>query len=228
MSYKDEIFRLYGQNVAENDSYVDADGKGLFERFNELLGQDLDENTVKMVKGLLDNMIVPSTMMERFKPLLLKEVGFTPNLYLSDEGFDRLMSLLQVIYDSRGLQSCYEILFRLIGVKSIIADAKEKYTVQGFDSSEVLDSTRTLDSSSTRTFYFDFYVEGEAELTDQLVESIMGIIAFNTPYYLIYVRVYYNNELIYLNGFTQLYVDEGYVVTDYVEDIIKVNDIYVN
>lgn len=228
MSYKDTVFELYGPYVASQDSYHDAEDKGLFERFNEILGQDLDDEVIPAIKNLLDKMIVPATMQEKFISLLLSEIGFTPVMNISRERLSKLIGMLRTVYDSKGIENCQRILLSFIGITSVEYVGKETYTVRGLDSTLKLDSGRTLDSTSSNTYYYDFKLKGIEPISNSLLESIMSIIWFNLPYYVILTRVYYNDELVFVNGITEIYAESDYVDADYVEDTFELNDIYVN
>lgn len=228
MSYKDTVFSLYGSYVSTQDSYHDAEGKGLFERFNEILGQDLDDEVITAIQGLLDEMIVPATMQEKFIALLMSQIGFTPVMNISREKKTKLLGMLRTLYDRRGLENCQNTLLSFMGITSVEHVGKEVYTVRGLDSTLSLDSGRTLDSTKSSTFYYDFKLKGTEQLSESLIESIMSIIWFNLPYYVILMRVYYNDELVFVNGITKMYMEKEYVAIDYVEDTFEMNDIYVN
>lgn len=228
MSYKDTVFSLYGSYVAVQDSYKDAEGKGLFERFNEILGQDLDEWVISAIKGLLDEMMVPSTMQEKFVQLLTAQIGFTPVVNISREAKAKLLGMMRTIYDCRGLEKCQSILLSFLGITSVEYVVKETYTVRGLDSELTLDSGRLLDSSSSNMYYYDFKIKGAEPMSEQLLESIVALIRFNLPYYVILMRLYYNDELVFVNEITQMYMESSYTAADYVEDTFEMNDIYVN
>lgn len=224
---ENEVFSYYGKTVKLKDSYKDLEGKGLFERFNEILGKDLDDYTVKYTEDMLEVMCKASTMSNKFFQYLFNEIGFNVRLTLDDYYFRKLISMMPTILDSRGLLSCYLILFKFLGITDMEMESEGYYEETGFDSHVGFDSARTFDASNENRFQYIMKLTGSEEFDATLLDSILSIITFNTPFYVSIVRIFYNGELVYLNNLANTYTEEEYTNVFYFEDKMTL-DRYIN
>lgn len=214
-TYKEQIFRMFGDYVGYVDSYKDADNKGVFERFNEIIGENIDTDIIPLIRDSVANLLNPHTADEKYLDLILRHLGFNIFLDIDSDTKRFLITVLPTVYNKRGLEAAYTILFRLLEITSFRFEGASVYSVYGFDNPADFDINRLLDSSLDNTFYYAIYTYGTRPLTDKLKESIINIIKFCTPYYVIWNDVYYNDTLIYSGIEEGIYMANGYVDDNY-------------
>src|SRR6478736_1028349 len=105
MSYfKDWFFNKLPNYYHINDSYKDANDKGLLQRYLENIGEDIDDNILPFIDNLLD-IIDPTKQANtgyKFLNTLAYTVGSPPDIFLGDpaqaEKYAKLINHIVSIY----------------------------------------------------------------------------------------------------------------------------------
>lgn len=190
---KDIIFSKLYPSIDIREDINKIDGKGLNQRYNEMLGDDLDQNLITRVTSLIDNTIVPSTALTRFIPYLETLLGLEK---LVDDIPTRrkLLSNILSIYKVKGTLISYEILFNSLGFDSInLIRRNQSY---GFDSSTTFDDRiRTFDLGKCfNCIEYDIELTGDAQLTNDLIETIKNAVKIVEPIYARLNDIFYNGS----------------------------------
>lgn len=111
---KNIIFKLFGKYEKVVDSYKNSVGKGLYERYMENLADEYDTYTAAAINGLIDNLLVPETMLVKFIPYAEAQIGAP---YITDDFSIRrkLLRFLIRVYQIKGTKKSYETMFRMLG-----------------------------------------------------------------------------------------------------------------
>lgn len=169
------------------------EGRGLNQRYNEMLAEDLDVNVVSLVNNLIDNTIIPSTAQEKFIPYLESLLGLT-KLVDSIAVRRKLLSNILSIYKVKGTLQSYEILFKSLGFSDIALERLSKSF--GFDSAVTFDDEfRRLDLGKCfNCINYDIRLEGNVQLTEDLIDTIRRAVPLVEPIYAKLNKIYYNNQ----------------------------------
>lgn len=185
MKFEFNIFpKFFTAHDKRTDVNKDVNGKGTLERFNEIIGQDLDLEVVPLMENLVENIYPPTTVWDRYIPYLESMFGFknkTWNLYLSNSLPTR-RTVLQVItrlHSIRGTRRGYEICFAMLGMSAVLTEYPAGY---GFDSHVTFDDdNRTFDSTCPTCSDYSLDLTGTLALTPDIIQAIGSIIIFNEP-----------------------------------------------
>ena len=193
MSLQDQIFeRFFSRLDSLTDANVNVEGKGTLQRFVESLAQDFDENIKPLLDDSQANLIDPRTMLEKY--LILKETELgndvlfignsTTNRRKIIEGWHRYVSI-------KGTKQAYDLMFAMAGLTATVS---EIFSISGFDSGLGFDSNVRPTFDSGRCSPCSFYtvdITGDT-LTDEILNTIYNIIAFNEPINAVLGRLVYN------------------------------------
>ena len=181
---KDIIFGLFGQFYKKTDSYKDEDDKGVFERFNEALGEEMDEGLLPLSIGLIPNVINPRTMFEEF---LIAAEGDKGNdtLYLQgDVSWKRLVQ--QYVSRLWRIKGTWTFVKVALGWRGLTCNITEVFTAYSFDSPETFDDDlRKFDGGCPTCSTFTVDIARLDETTTPLgsteIAAVLSILQTNTP-----------------------------------------------
>lgn len=178
-SVETSIFKLFGTYDKRTDINIDVNGKGTLERFNELVGYDIDTNLLPFIDNLLANVYVPKTAFNSFIAYL--ETGFGVQLFFDQTITTRraILGVIQRINSIRGTRRAYTLLFGMLGLSIVLT---ESFIVYGFDSPVTFDDDdRVFDSSTCPACTsYSLDITGPGVVTPFL-PAIRSIIAYNEP-----------------------------------------------
>lgn len=184
MILKDKIFALFGRNDALNDSYKDGNGKGLLQRFNEMLAGDYDDHVDPLVVGIFENVLNPVSCFERYLPFL--EEGHGNRQLFITGGTDvrrKIQNYILRLYQIKGTVFGYKHLFKLMGLNVTITEFYNNYS---FDSAVTFDDAeRHWDMFCLPCSQYCLDISRidltTDPLTDEELLAINNIIVFNQP-----------------------------------------------
>lgn len=212
-SLKEKIFDLFGVEARRNDSYKDENGKGLWQRYNEALAEDFDEQLYSYIDKLLDYTLIPETV--RPNMLAYLEDMFGEPVVIDDtiESRQRLLRFVVRLYQLKGTARSYEILVKLMGLDSVTITEIEGGG--GFDSAVNFDDPeRRFDSEAFSTGKYSLHITGTLELDQELKDKIKSVVRFCEPINASLAEIFYNAVAIRLEAI-RLYLDnEGYMWYD--------------
>jgi len=102
------------------DTYKDINGKGLWQRYVEIFGKELDENFRPFVESLTE-LVTPRTIPASLVTYLSDNLGSPPDIFsdtdadFSNPKYRSLLSYITKIYQIKGTVRSYELLFEFLG-----------------------------------------------------------------------------------------------------------------
>lgn len=207
ISFRNTIFNLFGSYDRQVDINKDADGKGTYERYNEVIGKYIDEELLPYIDNLVDNNLLPDVAYDRFIPYLEADYGVTLFLYDSIEWRRRVLRNILKWYDIKGTVRAYKLMIAMLGFDTEIT-IEEFLKSSSFDSPITFDDPeRVFDTAKCNAcIYYSIHLAGDLVITPELVKALEAVIKFNEPINALLQGVYYNGEPIVYEIIT-IYVD---------------------
>lgn len=204
MNFQSTIFNYFTLSDKRLDTYKDSQEKGILERFNECVGNDMDK-IAPMVDNMLENLYMPETCFDRYVPYLESMLGFDINkglVYLFSAMAWRRKVLKHILryYHIKGTKKGYQVLFQMLGVSMTLT---EYYNDNGFDSPLTFDAPeRVWDMGRCSTCSkYSLDLTGPI-MTPSLQTAIENIIKFNEPINAKIKAVIYNGVAISISSFS--------------------------
>lgn len=188
---KDIIFNKLFSNFDIREDINKIDGRGLNQRYNEMLGDDLDINLVSRITNLIENTIIPNSAFIRFVPYLETLLGLEK--LVDDITIRRkLLSNIISIYKVKGTLISYEILYKSLGFETV--------ELERLNQSFGFDSVVTFDDNIRRYDFgkcfncvdYDLKLTGDIQITEDLVETIRKAVKIVEPIYANLNNIIYN------------------------------------
>lgn len=195
-SLKNKIMGFFPRSMKVRDGLKDGDGKGTFERYQELVAEEWDENSESLISDISAKTVNPETALLSLLPYL-EQVPGTP--YPSSVEAQRRRGIKAQIRFNRikGTPKAIKALFKLfLGFDVTIT---EFFNFYGFDSSETLDSpVRTFDGGICKQYCTSYSVTltGGGTLTTEQYIAIFQILEYNNPINAKIKEVTYNGDVI--------------------------------
>lgn len=163
-SLKENIFNFFGVGAKVNDTYKDVDGKGIWERYSETVGEQYDEDLQPLIDDFIANVVDPTTALQKMLIYLEGDVGFPISLYNTTPWRRKMLVLHHWITLVKGTLLSHEILYRMMGLATVVVTFVDPVT--GFDSPLTLDSpTRTFDENLLACQHYVIELTGVPVLT---------------------------------------------------------------
>lgn len=206
-SLKENIFGYFGRHAKRNDTYKDTDGKGIWERYNEAIGEDFDENNGALINNFMDNLLNPFTAEAKFIPYLEGMFGNLVKIYDTIEFRRKVLSFATRILAIKGTPRSYVMLLKMAGFTSVAY--AEDFSGSGFDSPVTLDDPeRVFDAGVCPTCSsYTLTLTGAMPMDAELKGVISNIINFVEPINARLKQIIYNGEDI-TTGIISIAVDE--------------------
>ena len=121
IDFKTYLFELLPHYFKSEDSYKDADGKGLLERYLSIFGAHIAEEIIPEIVCYL-NIIDSSVCEDRFLTPLSKSLGSPPDIFQSELEYRNLLTYIVSIYKIKGTRESYELFFNILGFDIVITE----------------------------------------------------------------------------------------------------------
>ena len=197
-SLKSIIFNFFGIESKINDSLKDGSGKGIWERYNESLGEDYDEDVSPLITNLMDNVIVPLTMFVRFIDIQNEALGSLPVPSIDVNVKRKILQHFNILGTIKGTVKSYRMLFSFIGVN---LDSNSDVN-PGFgwdsDTGTLDDADRTFDTNLSNCRYYSLELSGVAVISSDLESAINIINDYLRPLNAVTFEIKYNGTPITL------------------------------
>lgn len=193
VNFKNYIFELFSSYDHQVDPNKDTDGKGTNQRYNEIVGNYIDEELIKNIDNLVGNNLLPDTAYDRFLPYLEERLGVDLYIYNTLEWRRRVLKYIQKWYLIKGTVRSYKLMFSMLGFTDI--SVNEYLDSNSFDSSVTFDDPdRVFDMSAcNRCVGYDLMLFGDLEINPDIVAAIDAIIKFNEPINGFVKSIFYND-----------------------------------
>jgi len=114
MTFRDWFFNKLPAYFKQEDSYKDANGEGLLERYLRIYGLEIDEEIIPQIENYLD-IIDPLICDEKFLNLIAYQLGNPPDFFGNTSLYRKFLSIIIQIYKIKGTRKSYIQLFALLG-----------------------------------------------------------------------------------------------------------------
>ena len=114
LKFRTWLFEQLPDYFHSEDTYKDQNGKGIFQRYLEALGEEYDEELVDKLENFL-NILDPISTDEKFLPHIAYTKGNAPDLGFDNQTYRAYLNNLVSIYQIKGTRESYVLLFRLLG-----------------------------------------------------------------------------------------------------------------
>jgi hypothetical protein len=180
----ENIWSLFGTaySILDKQGVVDINGKGEFERYNEIIGEDIDDNIEPLLDLLIENTLLADTMYSKFVALFETTIGMTMRLTNGENLRRKVLKIAFQLYKIRGTKLGYEVPLRMLGFNSV--EIVESWVISSLDSPITLDDpVRRLDSGGRcqSCSGYELRLTGNIELTEEIMRAVGEVIEFNEP-----------------------------------------------
>lgn len=188
---KDKIFDFFGVDDKIRDINKDGNGKGSFERYNEAIGEDYDEELGTLIDNLMSNTLVPQTLLIKFLPLMEKMLGGLPLIVGTENIRRKTIEFFTKLYLVKGTALSYQMLFLSLGFDTV--NILEFTGDTSFDSDFTFDdSARRFDQSASGCALYTIELTGSITVDDEVIAVMLKIIEFLEPIYVELKEIKYN------------------------------------
>lgn len=186
MIFKDKIFEFFG-HWKLYDSNKDVQGKGTMERFNEVVGEDIDDELLPYLDYLILRNIVPETADESRLANLERNVNLDLYFGSSLTARRRVRKHIHFFNQIRGTVRAYHLMFKLIGFDIEITEEWMEYS---FDSPVTFDDPiRRFDMGCGGCSAYRIDILGDywddvnevTTITQEQLDAFRSIIIYNQP-----------------------------------------------
>jgi len=126
VTFKTWIFNLLPSRFYREDTYKDVNGEGIFQRYTQAIGEELDEELVPYLTDYLLNQVAWDLKGEQapyeFLVHLSDCLGNPPDIFLGEVPVDeisrkyrKLLRYIASVYKIKGTRLSYELFFGLLG-----------------------------------------------------------------------------------------------------------------
>ncbi len=222
---KPNIFKFFGNYAKSVDTFKDGNGKGIWERYQESLGESYDNEVQPLLDLFAESVIVPETILSKLIPTMERVLG-EPVIVLQDGSQPDLTELLRrkilrfanQIYNIRSTELSYQVLINLLGFAT--TSITEFQIATGFDSPETFDDPqRVFDSSVVcgQCKEYTIATTGGIVLDSNIIAGLRRIIDFLEPINAQLREFTYNGDVIEL--FTiEVFIQDGVLYYDNAND----------
>lgn len=186
MTYRARIFPLFGAFDKDMDTHKDVAGKGTNERYQEEIGQSLDEEIVPLVGKFLESTMLPATTHENLLVHAEATKGFDAKngtLVMGDtpEWRRRVLAYITSLHKIKGTRRAYEVMFAQLGMR---VNIEEQWSDNSFDHPDL-----TFDSDVRPVFdagrcspcsTYTLEIVGSRPF-EEVARFIRSVIVFNEP-----------------------------------------------
>lgn len=149
------------QELADQDSYKDAQGRGLLERFISIFDEELQQELVVKLENF-SNELSPATAADQFLSELAYSVGSPPDVMGGTDRYREVLTSIIGIYKVKGTSRSYKLFFRLFGMDCRIVEhfpRDNKYDIPGNKYDDKTIEAQPYDQSAETVGYTDYTIE---------------------------------------------------------------------
>lgn len=186
---KNIIFSFFGAKDWTNDINKDANNKGLHQRFNELLAEDLDDNELDLINKLVENTQNPNSLFPKY--IAYKEQEFGMPIFSSNIDIRRkALKFIKKINTMKGTKAGFYYTFQMLGFTNSVIN--EIPPVFGFDKSTFDNPSRRFDQKCKSCSNYSIDLFGSLAVTPELIQSILTVITYHQPINAKLLNISYN------------------------------------
>lgn len=192
---KPNIIEYFPPMYIIDDINKNTEGKGVNQRFQEMLADDWDTELLPFIYNLVDTVYAENTP-DKFVPYIEYYWGITEPLVDSLDIRRKILKYAPKIYQTKGTLTSYEIVFKILGFTSVAIEELQQET--GFDSPLLFDDEqRRFDNNECQTCSsYNLKLEGTIQMTENLYNTIIKAVLWLEPINAKLNSVIYNDNII--------------------------------
>lgn len=169
----------------ENDTYKDANGDGLLNRYLTIFGEEIDEELIPKIECYL-NIIDSQISDSKFITHLSDVLGNPPDIFLDDTMYRNLLSYIVSVYKIKGTKKAYELFFSILGFDIELIEIPPGDDVVYYDKLNIYDDGKIYDQKlcqpcSMYDIIFYPHNQRDVNITPNIIQRLRDAIAFNEP-----------------------------------------------
>jgi len=191
LGFKDFFKNLLTVYQRENDTYIDSNNEGLFERYMALFGESLDNEQASQIDNYLD-IIDASICEEKFLTHISDVLGNPPDVFLDTDQYRNLLLYITNVYKVKGTTRGYLLFFYILGfdvsieeiepqVDPLKYDNAEIYDTDEYDSEQITFDRETCQACSYYNIRIKRIDQDNYDLDSTLLIKMNDAIKFNEP-----------------------------------------------
>lgn len=121
VNIKDYLLNIIPVGLLHRDSYVDSNGKGLFQRTIESFGDELDTGVLVKL-GNLENQFDVDQVDDNLFDSFVNSIGYLPDFFNDKPTHKSLIKYIQLLYSNKGKLTVVEYLLNILGIDATITN----------------------------------------------------------------------------------------------------------
>lgn len=196
---KNIIFDFFGIRDKSEDLYKDVNGKGLHQRFNEMLAEDVDENEIDKTENVVKYTVDPDQCLDKFFFYREQEYGGLYSISAVPAIRRKIIKYASYLNRIKGTEESYIFSLLLLGFSTV--NIYEYVNTSGFDSPTTFDDeVRRFDMKCNSCGRYRIDITGSITMTNSLLNSIMNVVRYNEPINATLDGITYNGDTISIVG----------------------------
>lgn len=184
-TFKQFIIGNLPSYIIDQDSYKDAQGKGLLERYLGIFADYIDTELYPQINDYL-NIVDASICGEQYLNHLSDVLGNPPDIFKNEEQYRNLLSYIVSVYKIKGTKAAYELFFNILGYKIEIEEVLPDLLSYIYDGNSDYDTEQLYDLGACEScsyYNIKFYplVQDGLELDLSNLALLKAAIDFNEP-----------------------------------------------
>lgn len=217
--FKDWIFTLFPLRFKRDDTYKDANDKGLLERFMESFGDEIDNEIIPYIENYLD-IFDALNVSDELLGHLADTLGNPPDTLGYPDKYRLLLKYLVSLNKLKGTIPAYELLFKIFGVNIVIDEFEiDKHfydTGEYYDDGSILYDTNCPICSGYEIQisdpYNNFPLFATIDSYPDLLENLIKLVKYVEPINAQWLSMTYNGSPVSLPGAYSVAYSFGYEV----------------
>lgn len=177
-SIKQILFSLFGTYFNEYDTNKDANDKGTLERYNEIIGEDVDDNILPHIRDMVADNLNPEELLVQFLGLRENSLGIEIDFFSTNIWRRRILKYYVKWVQMKGSSDCLRLMFGMLGISMTLTTSNTYYS---FDDITFDDPNRVFDLDCNNCVEYELILTGNIPLDADLTNYILGVIEFNEP-----------------------------------------------
>lgn len=198
-SLKNIIFSYFGRHDGVIDSYKDGNGKGVLERFNEVMGDTYDEFH-PFIDLVAQNVLAANTCFPKYLPTREYEYG-NESMYPSATDLNvrrKVLHYMDALWNVKGTHKFLNSVLGLIGFHVLLTEYWGSYSFDSNVTFDDVDRTWDMKCQNCSSYRIDLVrLNGSLTAVSQAeLKGIQSVEQINRPYDCVLKGIWFNGTQI--------------------------------
>jgi len=178
-SVKEIIYSFFGNYFNEKDSNKDSNGKGTLERYNEIVGEDIDDVIIQHIEDMVKDNLDPQEMLSQFLSLRESSLGIDLTYFSTEKWRRKTIKYFPKWVRMKGTREGLDLMFGILGIT--VNSVTLSTSTFSFDDTNFDNPDRVFDMNCNNCVEYELALGNIGTLTPELKRAIENIIQFNQP-----------------------------------------------